>query len=354
MKKIRNITALLCSFFLLIVLVSCKKKQNNNQNPTDDTDQAANSIYQYGADSRQHFELILPDNYNANTPIVLYIHGGAWVLGPKESDKVNLTSNTALAKLANKLVDNGIAIAVMKYRLACYVTQPENLNANSSYYIDNMMQDINLCISKLQEVSQVKGIASNRIALLGESAGAHLALMNAFNSNSNTAIKTVISFFAPTDFTDNVFLNNANISIPVLSSSNIVVRNTQQCLYQTNQQVNLLWGLRSFIGFNIPTSNVDSSMVASINLMRSANITRQIPTFLMHGQNDLLVPYNHSLKLYNKLQSQTQLSVCNNDLDFQGQLKYKTYPICGHGWANNGCNQTLIFNDVVQWLNTHL
>ena len=61
-----------------------------------------------------------------------------------------------------------------------------------------MQAAINLIISKSAEYK----INANKIVLLGVSAGAHLALLQAYKNNSSGRIKAVVDLFGPTDLVD--------------------------------------------------------------------------------------------------------------------------------------------------------
>ncbi len=61
----------------------------------------------YGPHERQAFDLWLPISKN-RSPLVIYIHGGGWVMGSKDEFRKNT--------IIQKYLDSGIAVAAINYR----------------------------------------------------------------------------------------------------------------------------------------------------------------------------------------------------------------------------------------------
>ena len=145
--------------------------------------------------------------------------------------------------------------------------------------------------------------------LLGTSAGAHLALLQAYKHTSPVVPKAVISFFGPADMAD-------------------LYNRTGNAYYQM--------GLQLLIG-GTPTTKPEVFKQASpINF-----VSRQSPpTLLLHGGRDGLVPASQSQKLKAKLDS----------VGVRSELV--VYPGEGHGWQ--GSNLTDSYNRIEQFLNKNL
>jgi acetyl esterase/lipase len=88
-----------------------------------------------------------------NPPLIVYIHGGAWRAGTK--------SDVPIAKL----LDAGFAIASVDYRLSTQAPFPAQIH------------DIKAAIRFLRAKSGLFRLNGSRIAIIGSSAGGHLAAL---------------------------------------------------------------------------------------------------------------------------------------------------------------------------------
>ena len=97
----------------------------------------------------------------ANPPLIVYVHGGAWRAGSK--------TDVPIAKL----LDQGFAIASVDYRLSTEAPFPAQVH------------DIKAAIRFLRAKSALFHINTQRIAIIGSSAGGHLAaLVGVTNGNA--------------------------------------------------------------------------------------------------------------------------------------------------------------------------
>jgi acetyl esterase len=90
------------------------------------------------------------------TPAVLWIHGGGWTGGTCES----------FFPLARYTATRGAASFVIQYRLA---------NTNGTVTVSNCVADCKSAVRYLRSHAEELGIDPQRIAVIGESAGGHLA-----------------------------------------------------------------------------------------------------------------------------------------------------------------------------------
>ena len=96
----------------------------------------------------------------ANPPLIVYVHGGAWRGGSK--------SDVPIAKL----IEHGFAIASVDYRLSTQAPFPAQI------------QDIKAAIRFLRAKAELFHLSTSRIAIIGSSAGGHLAaLVGVTNGN---------------------------------------------------------------------------------------------------------------------------------------------------------------------------
>jgi acetyl esterase/lipase len=109
-------------------------------------------------------------------PVVVVIHGGSWQSG----------DSTQLAPLNRYLAGRGYAVAAINYRLAPQWPFPA------------ARDDVLAALAFLKAQAPALGLDAGRIALLGRSAGAQLALLVAYTAG-DPAIRGAISLYGPTD-----------------------------------------------------------------------------------------------------------------------------------------------------------
>jgi len=106
---------------------------------------------------------------------VLLVHGGAWIQGDRSQLR-------GYGILLGRL---GYTSLACEYRLAPASKWPAQID------------DVNVALAYLHEHAPALGIATDKIAVSGNSAGGHLALMAAARKAS--PIAAVIAFYPPTD-----------------------------------------------------------------------------------------------------------------------------------------------------------
>lgn len=135
---------------------------------------------------RQKLDLYLPTGERP-TPLIVWIHGGAFRLGDKQ-DKVPL-----------EYLDAGYAVASINYRLSQHALFPAQI------------EDCKAAVRWLRAHAQQHGLDPNRIAAWGESAGGHLAAMLGVTGHvgefevgehldQSSRLQAVVDYFGPTDF----------------------------------------------------------------------------------------------------------------------------------------------------------
>ncbi|HEV8344561.1 MAG TPA: alpha/beta hydrolase [Candidatus Binatia bacterium] len=111
-------------------------------------------------DNRQTLDLYLPAG--SNSPLLLiFIHGGFWTLSDNEF-RIG-------PSLAQALVPSGIAVALVRYRLA------------PAYRHSSQAEDVAAAVAHLTREGKRYGYDSKRMFLAGHSAGAHLAALVALD-----------------------------------------------------------------------------------------------------------------------------------------------------------------------------
>lgn len=183
-------------------------------------------------------------------PCVIVVHGGSWKSG----------DNTQLPELNSILAKQGYHVAAINYRLAPDAKSPAPV------------EDIRHVLHFLRTQSETWQIDTSRFVLLGRSAGAQIALLAAYTLN-DPSIKGVIDFYGPADMV-------WGYSVP----SNPLVMDSRKVM-------------EDYLGGpydRFVKKYEDSSPIRFVT-------SHSPPTLLIHGQNDVLVAYEHSRRLNKKL-----------------------------------------------------
>jgi acetyl esterase/lipase len=245
----------------------------------------------YGSDPKQVMDIYLPANRSVNSTKVLFmIHGGSWSGGDKTGFKPYIDS------LRNHLPD--YAYVNINYRLA----------SASQNKFPAQENDVKKALSTvLNKADEYK--ISHDVVLLGASAGAHLALLQAYKYSEPVKVKAVVSFFGPSDF--NYMYDN-----PVFP--------------QVPQLLELLLG-------GTPVNNA----VAYHQSSPIIYVTPQsCPTLLFHGGRDPLVNPRQSELLKAKLEKE---GVTNKLIIYANE---------GHGW--HGSNLADSFDKIAGFLDENV
>lgn len=275
------------NFLLLfsLYIAACSKETEQTANEPETLTNVA-----YGSENRQTMDVYLPANRGTkSTKTIVLIHGGGWTAGDKQDFA------PFIAELQRRMPN--YAIANLNYRLY----------GNFANYFPTQENDVKAAIAFLKDKSNEYRI-DGEMALLGASAGAHLALLQSYKHNDGT-IKAVVSLFGPTDLV-NLYNTAPNADFRLLLAT--ITGGTPgsaATLYEQSSPINFV--------------NDDSP-----------------PTLLLHGGADPLVPASQSVILRDKLQAS---GVFN---------QYVFYPNEGHGWVGENLNDT--FNKIEAFLEERL
>ena len=189
-------------------------------------------------------------------PAVILVHGGAWPGGDKSGGK----NRGLIAPMEEPLSRAGFAWFSINYRLAPANRYPA------------CIEDVEAAIRWVKAHAGEFGIDTNRLALAGESAGAHLAALAAVRATPETRVQAVVAFYGPFDLS-NGLTNNA----PLATS------------------------LATLTGYTNYTTEATTVIRAAspINYVKPG-----LPPFLLvHGTGDTRVAYAHSLNFQARLKA---------------------------------------------------
>jgi acetyl esterase/lipase len=115
----------------------------------------------YGTDARQRMDVFLPAAPRG-APILLMVHGGAWMVGDKAMSRV------VDAKVAHWVGERGSIVVSINYRMVPEVD------------VQAQARDVATALATVQARAAEWGGDASRLVLMGHSAGAHLvALLSA-------------------------------------------------------------------------------------------------------------------------------------------------------------------------------
>ncbi|RZJ60506.1 MAG: alpha/beta hydrolase [Flavobacterium sp.] len=219
----------------------------------------------YGSDAEQKMDIYLPEGRNENTKTFILLHGGGWSGGSKND------FSYVVPMLKERFPD--YAIVNMDYRLATALSPA----------FPKQVQDIEKVIQHLK--SGDYGI-SNQFALIGASAGAHLAMLYSYKYDTAHEVKAVCNIVGPADFTDPFYANHPYFQFAAL----YLVGNIE----------------------NRPEAAIEVSPALHVNKLSP-------PTILFYGGRDMMVPSSQAVRLKAKLD------------EFGVDNEYHVYAKGGHG-----------------------
>lgn len=138
-------------------------------------------------------DIYLPANVKGKIPLVIFIHGGGWLSNDKYADMGYMKKTIA------EIVAAGYALASIDYRFSTQAVFPAQI------------QDCNRAVSFLYDNADKYGFDKNRFAVMGFSAGGHLASLLGLSNNNHVAnfymagssqsfrIKAVVDFYGPAE-----------------------------------------------------------------------------------------------------------------------------------------------------------
>lgn len=152
-----------------------------------------NINYANDKDDKHLLDIYLPAGNKKNLPLVVWVHGGAWMLNDKYADM------SYMRETIKEILGRGYAFASIDYRHSTTKAFPAQI------------QDCNQAIQWLYDHSGQYGFRKEKIALMGFSAGGHLANLLALSLNNKISsfthdgkqpkfrIAAVVDFYGPSD-----------------------------------------------------------------------------------------------------------------------------------------------------------
>ena len=277
-------------FFLLLSGLgwSCTK-DSNDQIPTEPLDKLELKDVSYGPHARQKMDILLPKNRNLQTPVVIMLHGGSWIEGDK--------TDPYMTAIEEQLHLQRIGTIRLNYRYASF-----------DHHFEGLMDDIKRALDHLKAQAEDYGIRDQKFTLMGFSAGAHMAMLYGYKYQRTPEVSNVISVAGPTDVR-----TLSNDLVFNLALSQILVGAPLEELLTSPK-----YALAS------PITHVSTA----------------VPTLLVHGTADEVVPYAQSTQLKAALDQQ---KIQNKLITLQG---------ANHDVAVDEANMLRLYLEAISWIKT--
>jgi len=248
-------------------------------------DEELNVTYVHREDRPLKLDIFSPRGLRKPTPLVVCIHGGGWKAGRKED----------FAQYGRYYAQQGFVAVSVQYRLAPADRYPAQI------------EDVKCAIRWLRANAEQYYIDGDRVAVVGASAGGHLALLaglmddqegvppSAPHADQSNKAQAIVNYFGPADFTQ--------VDWPPA---------VEQML------VTLMGGNRTVLAERYKAASPVTYIDAD-----------DPPVLTFHGANDALVPHNQATGLHAALDA----------ANIENHLE--TLPGQGHGFAPSEMLRTL-------------
>jgi acetyl esterase/lipase len=150
-----------------------------------------NIVFHRAGGAQLRLDVYRPRVRRGPCPVVLHVHGGAWIVGSKDEQG---------KPLAYRLAAHGWMVVIANYRLSPRFTWPDHI------------VDVKAAIRWIRENGPEYGADPGFIAITGGSAGGHLAALAALTPNdpefqpgfedADTTVQACAPFYGIYDFTD--------------------------------------------------------------------------------------------------------------------------------------------------------
>ena len=279
-------------------------------------------------DPRQVLDLYLPDEGDGPFPLIVFVHGGGWVSGNKRE-------NTMPGVF--KFPSQGYALACVEYRLVPDVRWPEPF------------EDVRAAVRYLRAHAAELNLNVGKIAIMGNSAGGHLACMVAAmagrsmflsgrygNLDQSDAVQCLISVYSPTDLYQCDLCDRTTAEDQAIATAGMAARG------DTGEK-----GMGKPQNQLIGASCLDNPAMAAAASPISFVNEDFPPALFLQGNQDHVVPYGLALPMARKV----------NETCGEGRATLELFPNADHGAeemkTDEVVNRILDFIDDALWDGSH-
>lgn len=244
------------------------------------------------------------------SPVLFFIHGGAWVAGFKES-----INNNRVNGAVNALRDKGYTVISADYTLAKKGVSP----------FPTCILDISDALGWVRDHADTFQLDMENLGLMGESAGAHIAMMVTFPDSNETGlpknlpkIQYVIDIYGPSDLFG-IYQSRLARSLDQMASK---LPQAMKSTFEISQYI---------FGFDPAVDSLKARTI--LNIYSPINYLRPglPPVLIIHGSDDQVVPIEQSIDLHSALDS----------LDIQNEMQILDGVDHGFVFASGGQMQLI-------------
>jgi acetyl esterase/lipase len=218
--------------------------------------------YAISKGKKMKLDLYLPKVQNGNIPLIIFAHGGGWIMGSRKQIEVGVL----------RQLNRGFAVASVSYSLSTRAKFPQQI------------YECKAAIRWLRDNAARLNLDGENFTFWGASAGGHLSNLVGTTSGTmalegnlgdnldvSSAVQKVVSWYAPTDL--------------------LQMENDNFWAIATN------WTTSFYQGFFIHQHPEKTKIANPLNYITE----KTPPFFLTHGTKDTIVNENQSELLYRKL-----------------------------------------------------
>ncbi len=194
--------------------------------------------------------------------VILFIHGGSWSGGDKSDETIR----------CRMLASQGYIVANVNYTLWSEETA-------DTYTVFDVLDELDAALLQVQEFAAARGIAIDKAATVGYSAGAHLAMLYAYSRGEDSPVEIVFtaSMAGPADISPEVWGEDMAIRVAHLLTGAEI---TPEMLHSGDAD--------EILASISPVSFIDENTP---------------PTLMMQGGADTIVPPKNADSLVEKFQA---------------------------------------------------
>lgn len=279
------------SLFFLFLLTISTLGFSQNQKTTllfEKANVSENIVYKTDESGKEvQLDIYRPKNTGTEKlPVVMYVHGGAWVEGDKIIHADNYVESTI-----SKLLEKNFAVISINYRLV-----------SKTVHFPAPIQDTKDAVRWIRKNANQYNLDESNIGMWGVSAGAHLSLLNAYTEDKDFAgdpelsqysakVNYVVDNFGPTDMNR---LLHTRAPKPLLFVVGLISKK--------------IIDLREKLIMGITGLDIKENKKEVVELCKNISplfyTQNTVPTLILHGNKDKIAPIRHSKRL-NKMLKKT-------------------------------------------------
>jgi len=219
-------------------------------------------------------------------PVFIYFHGGAWMYGSCREVRGHF-----LRDICTRLMKDGYSVVSVEYRL---------ISKDNGLCFPDPLSDCKDAVRWVRKMSGKYDFDINHIVVGGGSAGGHLALMTgwapecvAFGAPElrgySSAVNGVVDIFGPTDIDDLLQAGMTKTEFKKKFDKNI---------WKDYIEIREVL-LNAFTKQDADHPKLRRKVAKAYSPVTYLN--RAVPTIILHGDSDVIVPYKQSTDLYQAL-----------------------------------------------------